>query len=131
MINLQLIIHRRRADNQVAFSPTDHASNHKDSSGQQECTLWESVLQEEEAVFHGLDEYDALVFRIFGDGRNYIANIRTDNWIIGGKSDDVWQAFILARYDKILQLDGTLFPSSLLPIILHHDCVTTALYHAL
>ena len=54
-------------------------------------------MQDEEAQFEGLDEYDALVFRIFGDGRKYIANIRTDNWIIGTKSDDVWQAFVFAR----------------------------------
>lgn len=55
--------------------------------------------QDEESVaFEGLDEYDALVFRVLGDGRKYIANIRTDNWITGGESHDVWQALLYARF---------------------------------
>lgn len=54
-------------------------------------------MQESEGDFDGLDEYNALVFRVFGDGRKYIANIRTDNWITGGTSHDVWQAFLFAR----------------------------------
>lgn len=53
--------------------------------------------KESEADFDGLDEYDSLVFRVLGDGRKYIANIRTDNWITGGTSHDVWQAFLFAR----------------------------------
>ena len=32
-----------------------------------------------------------------GDGRIYIANLRTDNWLTGGNSDDVWQAPLFTR----------------------------------
>ena len=39
------------------------------------------------------------MFRVLSDGRKYIANIRTDNWITGGQSHDVWQAFLFARYN--------------------------------
>lgn len=44
-----------------------------------------------------IDEYDHLVFRVKGDGRKYIANMRTENWLVGGPSHDVWQAFLFAR----------------------------------
>ena len=45
-----------------------------------------------------LDEYDTLKFRVFGDGRKYLASIRTENWIIGdATSADVFQAFLFAR----------------------------------
>lgn len=44
-----------------------------------------------------IDEYDHLVFRVHGDGRKYIANLRTENWLVGGRSHDVWQAFLFAR----------------------------------
>lgn len=45
-----------------------------------------------------LDEYDTLKFRVFGDGRKYLASIRTENWIIGDHSSaDVYQAFLFAR----------------------------------
>ena len=44
-----------------------------------------------------LDEYDHMVFRVHGDGRKYIANLRTENWLVGGRSHDVWQAFLFAR----------------------------------
>ena len=36
-------------------------------------------------------------FRVFGDGRKYIANFRTENWIVGSRNHDVWQAFLFAR----------------------------------
>lgn len=38
-----------------------------------------------------------MVFRVHGDGRKYIANLRTENWLVGGRSHDVWQAFLFAR----------------------------------
>ena len=44
-----------------------------------------------------IDEYDHVVFRVQGDGRKYIANLRTENWLVGGRSHDVWQAFLFAR----------------------------------
>ncbi|DBA75841.1 hypothetical protein WJX77_010736 [Trebouxia sp. C0004] len=44
-----------------------------------------------------IDEYDHVVFRVKGDGRKYIANLRTENWLVGGRSHDVWQAFLFAR----------------------------------
>lgn len=44
-----------------------------------------------------LDDFDALVFRVKGDGRKYLANIRTENWVVGDESHDVWQAFLFAR----------------------------------
>ena len=66
------------------------------SQGYQIFEALSGVLQEA-PEYMGLDEYDALVFRVMGDGRKYIANIRTDNWIVGGQSHDVWQAFLFAR----------------------------------
>lgn len=51
-----------------------------------------------EGRYMDTENYDALAFRIRGDGRKYIANLRTANWIVGeDKSHDVWQAFLLAR----------------------------------
>lgn len=47
-----------------------------------------------------IDEYDHLVFRVHGDGRKYIANMRTENWLVGGPSHDVWQAVLFARYSS-------------------------------
>ncbi|KAL6784323.1 NUOFAF1 [Auxenochlorella protothecoides x Auxenochlorella symbiontica] len=45
-----------------------------------------------------LDQYDTMVLRVLGDGRRYIASIRTENWIIGeASSHDVYQAFLFAR----------------------------------
>lgn len=42
-----------------------------------------------------LDDYDSLVFRLKGDGRQYLASLRTSNWTVGDdKSKDVWQAFL-------------------------------------
>lgn len=40
---------------------------------------------------------NALTFRVRGDGRKYIANLRTANWVIGEGGHDVWQAFLFAR----------------------------------
>lgn len=45
-----------------------------------------------------LDDFHSLVFRVRGDGRKYLANIRTDNWVVGENVEDVWQAFLFARY---------------------------------
>lgn len=45
-----------------------------------------------------VEGYDALAFCVRGDGRKYIANLRTANWIVGeDNSHDVWQAFVFAR----------------------------------
>lgn len=44
-----------------------------------------------------LDDFHSLVFRVRGDGRKYLANIRTDNWVVGQSTEDVWQAFLFAR----------------------------------
>jgi hypothetical protein len=43
-----------------------------------------------------LSPYDTLTLRVRGDGRPYIASLRTENWLVGGRSHDVWQAFLLA-----------------------------------
>ena len=45
-----------------------------------------------------LDDYDTLAFRVRGDGRKYIASLRTENWMVDAKSQDVWQAFLFARW---------------------------------
>ena len=52
---------------------------------------------QEDGDYMKLAEYESLVFRVLGDGRKYIASIRTDNWIVGGTSHDVWQSFLFAR----------------------------------
>ena len=44
-----------------------------------------------------LEDFDNLVLRVKGDGRRYLASMRTDDWIAGERDDDVWQAFIFAR----------------------------------
>jgi hypothetical protein len=45
-----------------------------------------------------LEDYDTVIYRVRGDGRRYIASLRTENWIVDDKSQDVWQAFIFARH---------------------------------
>jgi len=47
-----------------------------------------------------LDGFQRLVYRVNGDGRIYIANLRTDNWLLGQASDDVWQAALPTRSDS-------------------------------
>ena len=44
-----------------------------------------------------MDCFDALVIRAKGDGRKYLATLRTDNWMTGEASKDLWQAFLFAR----------------------------------
>jgi hypothetical protein len=57
-----------------------------------------------EGQYMDVEGYDALAFRMRGDGRKYIANLRTANWIVGEEnSHDVWQAFLLARLVKHAQ----------------------------
>ncbi len=53
-----------------------------------------------------LSDHDSLVFRVRGDGRKYIANIRTENWIVSGKSADIWQAFLFARWVVIMPISA-------------------------
>ena len=42
-----------------------------------------------------LDAFTALRYRVFSDGRKYVASIRTENWITGRK-EDLWQAFLFS-----------------------------------
>jgi Complex I intermediate-associated protein 30 (CIA30) len=58
------------------------------------------VAQVAEGVLD-LDDYDTLAFRVRGDGRKYIASLRTENWMVDAKSQDVWQAFLFARCSKL------------------------------
>ncbi|EIE21937.1 NADH:ubiquinone oxidoreductase complex I intermediate-associated protein 30 [Coccomyxa subellipsoidea C-169] len=54
--------------------------------------------EEMEGQYMDVEGYDALAFRMRSDGRKYIANLRTANWIVGEEnSHDVWQAFLLGR----------------------------------
>ena len=55
------------------------------------------LAQEVEGQYLDMDGTDALAFRVKGDGRAYIASLRTENWIVGSASHDVWQAFLFAR----------------------------------
>jgi NADH dehydrogenase [ubiquinone] 1 alpha subcomplex assembly factor 1 len=57
-----------------------------------------------EGQYLEMDGTDALAFRVRGDGRKYLASLRTDNWIVGSASHDVWQAFLFARCS---QMDGS------------------------
>lgn len=63
------------------------------------------MLQDSEGDFHSLDEYNAFIYRVHGDGRKYIANLRTDNWITGGQSHDVWQAALVTECAVISQVN--------------------------
>ncbi len=63
------------------------------------CLLW--LAQVAEGVLD-LDDYDTLAFRVRGDGRKYIASLRTENWMVDAKSQDVWQAFLFARCSKLV-----------------------------
>ena len=49
-----------------------------------------------------LEDFDNLVLRVKGDGRKYIASMRTEDWIMSERDDDVWQAFIFARCTPVL-----------------------------
>lgn len=46
-----------------------------------------------------LESYQSLIYRVRGDGRTYLANLRTDNWVTGGdsNSEDIWQAVLLSK----------------------------------
>lgn len=59
--------------------------------------LSDLLLQEVQGQYLDTEGFDALGFRVRGDGRMYIASLRTDNWIVSN-SHDVWQAFLFARY---------------------------------
>ena len=50
----------------------------------------------QEGDYLDLEERDVLVLRVRGDGRKYLVSLRTDNWVVGAKSHDVWQAFLFA-----------------------------------
>jgi len=79
-----------------------------------------------------IDEYDHVVFRVQGDGRKYIANLRTENWLVGGRSHDVWQAFLFARW-AMLHLMSTEIHASRCSQALSISCHTvwqTIMYRA-
>ena len=59
------------------------------------CTRHSCVQASDQLI--DLSDFDALAFRVRGDGRTYLANIRTQNWLVGGQGHDVWQAFLFAR----------------------------------
>ncbi|KAK9791192.1 hypothetical protein WJX73_009919 [Symbiochloris irregularis] len=44
-----------------------------------------------------LEPFDSLVIRARGDGRKYVATLRTEDWMVGQASQDRWQAFLFAR----------------------------------
>ena len=48
--------------------------------------------------FIDLDAFTAIRYRVKSDGRKYVASIRTDNWVTGGK-EDLWQCFLFAPKD--------------------------------
>jgi len=47
-----------------------------------------------------LDAFEALSYRVRGCGRTYVASVRTDNWMTGDTSEDVWQAAFTPPKDK-------------------------------
>lgn len=49
-----------------------------------------------------LEDFDTLAFRVRGDGRVYVSNIRTDSWIGGpaGVENNNWQAFVFAPREE-------------------------------
>ncbi|KAK9834154.1 hypothetical protein WJX81_003453 [Elliptochloris bilobata] len=57
-----------------------------------------------EGDYLDLEERDVLVLRVRGDGRKYLVSLRTDNWVAGVTSHDVWQAFLFAppgRWEEV------------------------------
>ena len=42
-----------------------------------------------------LDAFTALRYRVRSDGRKYVVNVRTENYVTGGK-EDLWQAFLFS-----------------------------------
>lgn len=57
------------------------------------------VQQENQGELIDLENCDTLVFRVLGDGRKYLASLRTENWVIGDAgSKDIYQAFLFARW---------------------------------
>jgi len=63
---------------------------------------------EGEGDYIDLSEHQMVSFRVFGDGRKYIANFRTENWIVGSRNHDVWQAFLFARCGSGTAVDSHL-----------------------
>ena len=79
-------------------------------------TVTVTLLLQETGEQLDIDEYDHVVFRVHGDGRKYIANLRTENWLVGGRSHDVWQAFLFARSAGIKER-GNLPNADFLPLV--------------
>lgn len=56
-------------------------------------------------LYIDLESYQSVVYRVRGDGRAYLANIRTDNWVVGDTAEDIWQAVLLSSgYDSCLHI---------------------------
>ncbi|KAL7258710.1 hypothetical protein ACSBR1_004752 [Camellia fascicularis] len=51
--------------------------------------------------FIDLDAYDTIALKVKGDGRCYISNIYTENWVNSpGQEDNSWQAFVFVPRDN-------------------------------
>eukprot|EP00884_Botryococcus_braunii_P023156 jgi/Botrbrau1/9524/Bobra.0211s0015.1 len=44
-----------------------------------------------------IGESNMLSFRMKSDGRKYLVTLRTENWLVGSASQDVWHAFLFGR----------------------------------
>lgn len=49
-----------------------------------------------------LEPFNSIALRVKGDGRVYVSNIRTENWIggLGASGSNTWQAFVFAPADE-------------------------------
>ena len=60
-------------------------------------------------LYIDLESYQSVVYRVRGDGRAYLANIRTDNWVVGDTAEDIWQAVLLSSGYVFLHEHHTVF----------------------
>lgn len=72
------------------------------TAGPEQCDLYglprpASLPNWPEAPWPDLPSLAALCCRVRGDGRQYIASVRCENWLVDERSHDVWQAFLFAR----------------------------------
>lgn len=57
-------------------------------------------------LYIDLESYQSVVYRVRGDGRAYLANIRTDNWVVGDTAEDIWQAVLLSSGNENKENNG-------------------------